>query len=100
MPHGLRTRQHVALERTEIVWSNKLYYIKYERFIQLSTTDIRIKGNNMCLFSGSVAQLLDSLEEVQILSQAKKNDIDFLHRFFDNNKFQSLLEVRSYIFIR
>jgi hypothetical protein len=59
-----------------------------------------IKGNNMCLLSGSVAQLLDSLEEVQILSQAKKNDIDFLHRFFDNNKFQSLLEVRSYIFIR
>ena len=51
----------------------------------------------MCLFSGSVAQLLDSLEEVEILSQAKKNDIDFLHRFFDNNKFQSLLEVSPYI---
>lgn len=44
--------------------------------------------------SGSVAQLLDSLEEVEILSHAKKNDIDFLHRFLDNNKFQSLLEVR------
>ncbi|CAB3991124.1 peripheral plasma membrane CASK isoform X4 [Paramuricea clavata] len=43
--------------------------------------------------AGSVAQLLDSLEEVEILSQAKKSDIDFLHRFLDNNKFQSLLEI-------
>ncbi len=49
------------------------------------------------LFAGSVAQLLDSLDEVEILSQAKKNDIDFLHHFLDNNKFQSLLEVRLYI---
>lgn len=43
--------------------------------------------------SGSVAQLLDSLEEVQILSDGNSGDVDFLHRFLDNNKLQSLLEV-------
>ena len=48
-------------------------------------------------FSGSVAQLLDSLEEVQILSEAYSDDIDFLHRFLDNNQFQSLLEVKKYL---
>ena len=57
-----------------------------------------IISKGICVL-GSVAQLIDSLEEVEILSQAKKDDIDFLRRFLDNNKFQSLLEVNILDFL-
>ena len=78
------------------VYINELHIPSHNAlcFIELCANSYSV--NDLICITGSVAQLLDSLDEVQILSHAKKNDIDFLHHFLDNNKLQSLLEVRLY----
>ena len=44
---------------------------------------------------GAIGQLLDSLEEIQVLTGAKDDDVNFLQNFFEHQTLQSLLEVRG-----
>lgn len=54
---------------------------------------------NVVLFSlsvetlGAVAQVLDSLEEIQCLTDCDERDLDFLHTVFEDNQLHSLLDV-------
>lgn len=43
--------------------------------------------------SGAIGQLLDSLEEIQVLTGAKDDDVSFLQSFFEHHTLQALLEV-------
>ncbi|XP_032236089.2 peripheral plasma membrane protein CASK isoform X1 [Nematostella vectensis] len=43
--------------------------------------------------TGAIGQLLDSLEEIQLLTGARKAETDFLQTFFEDRHFQALLEV-------
>lgn len=43
--------------------------------------------------SGAIGQLLDSLEEIQVLTGAKDDDVNFLQNFFEHQTLQALLEV-------
>ncbi|KAK2573489.1 Peripheral plasma membrane protein CASK [Acropora cervicornis] len=42
---------------------------------------------------GAIGQLLDSLEEIQVLTGAKTDDVNFLQSLFENHTLQALLEV-------
>lgn len=44
---------------------------------------------------GAVAQVLDSLEEIQCLTDCDERDLDFLHTVFEDNQLHSLLDVSS-----
>ena len=44
-------------------------------------------------FPGAIGQLLDSLEEIQVLTGAKTDDVNFLQSLFENHTLQALLEV-------
>ncbi|XP_020621594.1 peripheral plasma membrane protein CASK-like isoform X2 [Orbicella faveolata] len=43
--------------------------------------------------SGAIGQLLDSLEEIQVLTGANDEDVNFLQNFFEHQTLQALLEV-------
>lgn len=43
--------------------------------------------------SGAIGQLLDSLEEIQVLTGAEDDDVSFLQNFFEHQTLQALLEV-------
>ncbi|XP_041482515.1 peripheral plasma membrane protein CASK-like [Lytechinus variegatus] len=43
--------------------------------------------------SGAVAQVLDSLEEIQCLTDCDEKDLDFLHTIFEDTQLHSLLDV-------
>lgn len=43
--------------------------------------------------SGAIGQLLDSLEEIQVLTGAETDDVNFLQSLFENHTLQALLEV-------
>ncbi|XP_022088001.1 peripheral plasma membrane protein CASK-like isoform X1 [Acanthaster planci] len=43
--------------------------------------------------SGAVAQVLDSLEEIQCLTDCDEKDLDFLHGIFEDNQLHSLLNL-------
>ncbi|XP_071838998.1 peripheral plasma membrane protein CASK-like isoform X1 [Apostichopus japonicus] len=43
--------------------------------------------------SGAVAQVLDSLEEIQCLTDCDERDLDFLHTVFEDNQLHSLLDL-------
>ncbi|XP_015769015.1 PREDICTED: peripheral plasma membrane protein CASK-like [Acropora digitifera] len=43
--------------------------------------------------SGAIGQLLDSLEEIQVLTGAETEDVNFLQSLFENHTLQALLEV-------
>lgn len=43
--------------------------------------------------SGAIGQLLDSLEEIQVLTGASDADVNFLQNFFEHQTLQALLEV-------
>ena len=47
--------------------------------------------------SGAIGQLLDSLEEIQVLTGASDADVNFLQNFFEHQTLQALLEVRSLV---
>ena len=42
---------------------------------------------------GAIGQLLDSLEEIQVLTGAETDDVNFLQSLFENHTLQALLEV-------
>ena len=44
-------------------------------------------------FPGAIGQLLDSLEEIQVLTGAETEDVNFLQSLFENHTLQALLEV-------
>jgi len=46
--------------------------------------------------TGAVSQLLDSLEEIKVLTGAKNSETAFLQGFFEDPKLQALLEVCSH----
>ncbi|XP_063967725.1 peripheral plasma membrane protein CASK-like isoform X3 [Lytechinus pictus] len=43
--------------------------------------------------SGAVAQVLDSLEEIQCLTDCDEKDLDFLHTIFEDTQLHSLLDL-------
>ena len=47
--------------------------------------------------SGAIGQLLDSLEEIQVLTGASDADVNFLQNFFEHQTLQALLEVRTLV---
>ena len=50
----------------------------------------------LLLVVGAVAQVLDSLEEIQCLTDCDEKDLDFLHGIFEDNQLHSLLNVSSF----
>ena len=46
-------------------------------------------------FPGAIGQLLDSLEEIQVLTGAETDDVNFLQSLFENHTLQALLEVMN-----
>ena len=42
----------------------------------------------------AVSQILDSLEEIQCLTDCNERDVDFLHAVFEDTQLHALLEVR------
>lgn len=46
---------------------------------------------------GAIGQLLDSLEEIQVLTGANDEDVNFLQNFFEHQTLQALLEVRKFV---
>lgn len=44
---------------------------------------------------GAIGQLLDSLEEIQVLTGAEDDDVSFLQNFFEHQTLQALLEVTT-----
>ena len=49
------------------------------------------------LGAGAVAQVLDSLEEIQCLTDCDEKDLDFLHGIFEDNQLHSLLNVSPFL---
>ena len=47
---------------------------------------------------GAIGQLLDSLEEIQVLTGANDDDVNFLQNFFEHQTLQALLEVRKFVY--
>lgn len=56
-------------------------------------------GNSFLWSSGAIGQLLDSLEEIQVLTGANNDDVNFLQNFFEHQTLQALLEVRKFSYI-
>ena len=44
---------------------------------------------------GAVSQILDSLEEIQCLTDCSETDVDFLQSVFEDTQLHALLEVSS-----
>ena len=57
------------------------------------------RGNSFLWSSGAIGQLLDSLEEIQVLTGANNDDVNFLQNFFEHQTLQALLEVRKFSYI-
>lgn len=47
----------------------------------------------MCVRTGAVSQVLDSLEEIHALTDCSEKDMDFLHSVFQDQHLHTLLDV-------
>lgn len=47
----------------------------------------------MCVCTGAVSQVLDSLEEIHALTDCSEKDMDFLHSVFQDQHLHTLLDV-------
>ena len=56
-------------------------------------------GNSFLWSPGAIGQLLDSLEEIQVLTGANDDDVNFLQSFFEHQTLQALLEVRKFSYV-
>lgn len=75
----------------EIVINSAFAYILY--YIHIWYIYNQLRSEFFPFLQGAVSQVLDSLEEIQCLTECSDTDKDFLEQVFADTQLHSLLEV-------